>query len=265
MPPTVSSLYCFGLTRDFFGGVSATGHDVEAGGNHLVPLGLIDPKSREADWIADYLEDRWFLIDGIFGAYPAAENERDWFDRGGFAKLQPHYARTGDLHALRDDVKPFVRTYFNTFPILLNRENLAYWEHMNHGGAWNKTHESAWFLEMTRTMLLTERGNELWLAPLVTDGWLRDGMTISVANAPTRFGKAGYTIRSSAAEGFITATIQRAGAESAQRDRRPLAASRRKTDAGVTVDGQNHAAFDPVAQTVRLAPSAKPVSVRVTY
>jgi len=73
VPPCPSSLYCYGLTREFFGGVSATGHDVEAGGNHLIPLGLLDPRGREADWIVNFLEDRWFLIDGIFGAYPAAE------------------------------------------------------------------------------------------------------------------------------------------------------------------------------------------------
>ena len=150
VPPCPSSLYCYGLTREFFGGVSAIGHDVEVGGNHLIPLGLLPPMGREADAIVDYLEDRWFLIDGIFGAYPAAENDEDWFNRGGFAKLQPHYARTTDIHALRDDVRPFIRTYFNTFPVLLNRENLTFWEHMNHGGAWNKTHESAWFLQMTR-------------------------------------------------------------------------------------------------------------------
>ena len=265
VPPTVSSLDCFGLTRDFYSGVSAIGHDVEAGGNHLIPLGVIEPGSREADWIVDNLEDRWFLIDGIFGEYPATENQRDWFNRGGFAKLQPHYARTGDIHALRDDVKPFVRTYFNTFPVLLNRENLAYWEHMNHGGAWNKTHESAWFLEMTRTMLLTERGDELWLAPFVTDGWLRDGMVVSVAGAPTRFGQAGYAIRSSAARGIITATV-----DSPMRMPPGAIVLRLRHPEGrpmkrVTVDGRRYAAFDPASQTIRVAPSARPLHIVAYY
>ena len=47
--------------------------------------------------IAPDESDRWFLIDGIFDAYPAKENEADWFNRGGFSKLQPHYARTSDI------------------------------------------------------------------------------------------------------------------------------------------------------------------------
>ena len=244
VPPCPSSLYWFGLTRDFFGGVSATGHDVEVGGNHLIPLGILPPQGREAGWLTDYLEDRWFLIDGIFGAYPAQENEADWFNRGGFAKLQPHYARTSDIHALRDDVKAFVRTYFNTFPVLLNRENLAFWEHMNNGGAWNKTHESGWFLQMTRTMLLTERGDELWLAPFVTNNWLKDGMTVAVRNAPTRFGEVSYRIRSSAARGLIEAAIEPPLRNPPECLVLRLRHPEGKPMRAVTVDGRPHVDFD---------------------
>jgi hypothetical protein len=228
-------------------------------------LGLLEPKSRESDWIADFLEDRWFLIDGIFDAYPAKENEADWFNRGGFAKLQPHYARTSDIHALRDDVKPFVRTYFNTLPVLLNKENLTFWEHMNNGGAWCKTYESAWFLQMTRTMLLTERGDELWLAPFVTNHWMRHGMRVSVRNAPTRFGLVGYTLRSAVAEGRIEAVIdaptRNPPARLVLRVRHPDGKPMR----AVTVDGHPHADFDPAAEVIRLAPAARPVVVRVLY
>ncbi len=265
VPPCPSSLYCYGLTREFFGGISAIGHDVEAGGNHMIPLGLIEPKSRESDWIVNYLEDRWFLIDGIFGAYPAKENEADWFNCGGFAKLQPHYARTADIHSLRDDVKPFVRTYFNTLPVLLNRENLTFWEHMNNGGAWCKTHEMGWFLEMTRTMLLTERAGQLWLAPFVTTHWMKHGMHVAVRNAPTRFGPVSYSLRSAIAEGHIEATVESPSrmppARLVLRVRHPEGKPMR----AVTVDGQPHADFDRAEETVRLAPSSKPISVRITY
>ena len=263
--PGPSSLYCYGLTREFFGGVSAIGHDVEVGSNHLIPLGLLPPQGREADAIVDYLEDRWFLIDGIFDAYPAAENEADWFNRGGFAKLQPHYARTADIHALRDDVRPFIRTYFNTFPVLLNRENLTFWEHMNHGGAWNKTHESAWFLQMTRTMLLTERGDELWLAPFVTTNWLQPGMQVSVTKAPSRFGPVSYKLSSAVAEGYMEAVIQpptrRPPARIVLRVRHPEGKPMRS----VTVDARPHVDFDAAAQLVYVAPTDKPITVRIDY
>ena len=80
---------------------------------------------------------------------------------------------------MRDDVKPFIRSYFNTMPTLLNREDLSLWEHFDAKGAFNKTHETGYFLHQTRTMLLTERGNELWLAPFVTSNWMKDGLTVS--------------------------------------------------------------------------------------
>jgi len=263
--PCPSSLYCYGQTRDFFGGISAIGHDVEVGGNHLIPLQLLPADSPEADAIVDYLEDRWFLIDGIFGAYPAGENEEDWFNRGGFSKLQPHYTRTADLHALRDDVRPFIRTYFNSLPVLLNRENLTFWEHMNNGGAWNKTHESAWFLQMTRNMLLMERGDQLWLAPFVTTHWMHDGMEVSVDRAPTRFGAAGYTLRSFVNAGHIDATIQ----PPTQLPPRAIVLRVRhpgeKRIRSVMVDGKTHTDFDPAADVIRIAPSAQPISVRVEY
>lgn len=195
VPPIGSSLYTWGESRDFYGGVGATACDAEAGGNHLISFGLMEASSRPADWAIDCLEDRWFLIDGIFVDYRAADNEKDWFDYGGFAKLQPHYTRATELHAARDDVKPFVRSYFNHFPVLLNKENLTYWEHLHNGGAWNKTHESAWFLEMTHTMLVYESNDALCFAPFVTDNWLTAGKRVVVRNVPTRFGPVSYEMK----------------------------------------------------------------------
>jgi hypothetical protein len=263
--PCPSSLYCYGLTREFFGGVSAPGHDVEAGGQHLIPLGLLEPTGREAAGIIDYLEDRWFLIDGIFNAYPARENEADWFNRGGFAKLQPHYARTADLHALRDDVKPFVRTYFNTFPVLLNKENLSFWEHMNNGGAWNKTHESAWFLQMTRTMLVSERGDELWLAPMVTNQWLKPGMKVAGRQAPTRFGPVSYEIKSAADKGQIEAVIQSPQRQPPRQIVIRLRHPEGKPIRSVTVDGRPHRQFDPQPEIIQFLPQTSAIRVMAEY
>src|SRR5690606_25800022 len=113
----------------------------------------------------------------------------------GFAKVQPYYARTGEVYAMRDDIKPFVRTYFNSAMSLVNREDLSLWEHFMNG-AYNKTHETGYFLHQSRLMLVQERGNELWLAPFITNQWLRDGMEVKVTQAPTTFGIVDYTIAS---------------------------------------------------------------------
>ena len=58
-------------------------------------------------------EDVQFLSEGWFD-FPAERNHKDWFNCGGFAKVQPYYARNAEICAMRDDVKPFVRSYFNT-------------------------------------------------------------------------------------------------------------------------------------------------------
>ena len=102
---------------------------------------------------------------------------------------------------MRNDVKPFIRSYFNTLPTLLNTEVLTIEEHFHRIGAWNKTHETGYFLSQTRFMLVMEHGDDsvAW-RPLVTSNWFKDAMAIDVRNAPTAFGPVSYHITSSTKE-----------------------------------------------------------------
>jgi hypothetical protein len=154
----------------------------------------------------EHMEDVQFLHEGL-GDYPAARSLQDPYNLGGFAKVQPYYCRNAEIYAMRDDVKPFIRSYFNTIPSLLNRENLSFQEHFNYLGAWNKTHETGYFLHQTRLMLVQERGKELWLAPFVTTEWLKQGDEISVRNMPTFFGPVSYRVTSRIREGSIQAEV----------------------------------------------------------
>ena len=209
-PHYPSQVHSPGKLGDFFPGQDAGRswcYDVEIGAHQLVPTGVLDPHSREVGRMMDHMEDVQFLADGWFD-YPAAMNHADWFNLGGFSKVQPYYTRNCEVYALRDDVRPFIRSYFNSLASLLNPEVLTFWEHFRHSGAWDKTHETGYFLHQTRTMLVQERGNELWLAPFATSNWLRDGQRISVRNAPTRFGKVSYEIKSNIDSGYVEATIE---------------------------------------------------------
>jgi hypothetical protein len=121
------------------------------------------------------------------------------------------------------------------------------------------------FLEQTRWMLLMESGDELWLAPFVTNNWLDDGMVVSMRDAPTRFGKVSYRICSSVAQGFITVVIE-------PPDRTPpgtLVVRVRHPDGKrmtrVTMNGAPHTQFDAIAETVRVRPSAQLITVVVHY
>jgi len=239
-------------------------YDVEVGASQLIALGFLDPHSREAGWMVDTYEDVEFLRDGWF-AFPAAQNARDPFTFGGFAKVQPYYARTVETHALRDDVEPFLRSYFNTIPTLLNREDLSLWEHFTAHGAWNKTHETGYFLYQTRTLLLTERGDELWLAPFVPREWFADGRHLSVQGAPTRFGPVGYRIESRLAEHEVDVTLDPPTRTPPRAIVLRVRAPDRAPIRSVTADGREITTFDPERETIRLAPSAAAIRLVVRY
>ncbi len=209
VPGYPSQLTAPGPSNNFFPGEDANRswcYDVELGAHQLVPQGVLDPKSRDVADMMDHMEDVQFLAEGWFD-YPAERNQKDPFNLGGFAKVQPYYCRNIEVDALRDDVKPFIRSYFNTIPSLLGMETLSFQEHFNGVAAWNKTHETGYFLYYSRLMLVQERGDDLWLAPFVTNNWLKEGMEIKVKNAPTRFGPVGYRIKSAVAGGRIEAEI----------------------------------------------------------
>jgi hypothetical protein len=270
IPYSPAFITCFGPIGDMYPGEDggrSWGKDVSMGAHHLVPLKLLsclDP--REVEWISNYLEDVWFLMGGM-SEYPEEEVKANWFNLGGFYKVQPYYCRIAELYAHNDDVKPFIRAYFNAIPTLINTENLTFWEHFHNGGAWNKTHETGWFLTQTRTMMVMEKENdELWLAPFVTDHWMQDGMTVAVQNAPTEYGPVSFEIQSVVSQNRINAQIDGSAlrtqpAALVLRLRHP----NQRPMTSVRVNGIPHEDFDPVQNTIRTIPSARPISVQADY
>lgn len=262
-----SQLHSPGKLADFFPGQDAGRswcYDVEGGAHQLVPAGVFDPNSPEVARIMDHMEDVQFLADGWFD-YPADTNAKDWFNLGGFSKVQPYYTRNAEIYALRDDPKPFLRSYFNTLAAMVNPEVLTFWEHFHHSGAWDKTHETGYFLYQTRTMLVTERGDQLWLAPFLPSYWLKDGLAVAVTNAPTRFGPVTYRIASHLKNGYIEARIEPPTRFLPQ----ALVLRLRHPDGrrirAVTVDGKNHHDFDTAKDCIRLETATRALVVTVRY
>ncbi|MHC1769265.1 MAG: NPCBM/NEW2 domain-containing protein [Verrucomicrobiia bacterium] len=262
-----SQVHSPGKLGDFFPGQDAGRswcYDVELGAHQLVPTEVLGATGPEVTEMMHHMEDVQFLADGWFD-YSAEMNHADWFNLGGFSKVQPYYTRNAEIYALRDEVKPFVRSYFNAMASLLNTENLTLWEHFHNGGAYDKTHETGYFLHQTRSMLLMERGEELWLNPLTTSNWLQDGMTLSVQNAPTRFGTTAYVIRSQLGRRVIEAAITPPDRVPPKRlvlrlrhpDGQPIRA--------VTLNDQSHGDFNAAAGLIHLRPAAGPLRVRVQY
>ena len=250
-----SQVYNAGPLGGFFPGEDGNrswAYDVELGAHQLIQQGVLAPESKEAHEMMDHMEDVQFLADGWFD-YPAEKNHGDWFNLGGFSKVQPYYCRNAEIYAMRDDVKPFIRSYFNTLASLLNTENLSLWEHFHSSGAWNKTHETGYFLQQTRFMLAMEHGDQLWLAPFVTSNWLKDGMVVAVRDAPTRFGKVSYRITSHAAKGFIEMTVEPPRRNPPKEIVIRLRHPEGKRMRSVTLNGRPHKGFDPDKETITLA------------
>ncbi len=261
-PPLIT---CFGDVGGFFPGEDGSrAWCKNAMAHQLVVNRVIDPLTEEVAWMMDHVEDVEFLRGGL-GDYPADKVRQDWFNLGGFNKCQPYYRRSVEIYALRDDVKPFIRGYFNTIPSLLSLENLSFWEHFSNRGGWNKTHETGWFLCQTRIMLVMERGQDLWLAPFVTTHWLGDGMRVAVRNAPTRFGKVSYSIVSAIRRGVIEAVIDAPTRSKPKALVLRLRHPQGKPIHSVRVNGHDHRSIDPAKQTIHLEPSDETIKVQAFY
>ncbi len=267
IPLYPSQVHSPGRLADFFPGQDAGRswcYDVELGAHQLVPAGVLDPRSRETERIMDHMEDVQFLADGWFD-YPASLNEQDWYDLGGFSKVQPYYTRNCEVYALRDEVKSFLRSYFNDLASLVNPEVLTFWEHFHHSGAWDKTHETGYFLHQTRSMLLNERGRQLWLAPLITTNWLTQGSRLSVSNAPTLFGPVCYQIDSHAAEGWISVRIDPPTRTPPRQIVLRLRHPEDKPIRSVTLNTKRYSNFEGRSGLVRLRHRRGPLDLKVSY
>jgi hypothetical protein len=266
-PNHPSILGCFGDVDEFYFGEDgnrAWAYSVELGGHHLAANRLLDPRSEEVARMMDYMEDRHFFRCGYVD-YRAENTRKDIFNFGGFAKLQPYYARNAEIYALRGEAKPFLRSYFNALASLLSAENLSLWEHFHNGGAWNKTHETGWFLAQSAMLFVVERDGELWLASLISDRWLQDGMKVEVRGAPTSFGPVSYKITSAVAQGRIEAEINPPSRHAPKRlvlrlrhpDGKPLRA--------VEINGRDSRDFDPREGTIVLPTSGERILLRAIY
>jgi len=123
------------------------------------------------------------------------------------ALSQPYYSIHPWVHLKRGEVKAFLKTYYNTFAGLADRETYTFWEHYWHASP-HKTHEEAWFLMQTRWMLYMEEGAALNLLPGIPRKWLKDGEVIDVRNAVSYFGAFSVFVESNVAEGVITARVE---------------------------------------------------------
>jgi hypothetical protein len=187
----------------------AYAYDSTGGPLHLLKGEVVAPDDSEASWMLNYLEDRFFMFTPLPSRLNLSELSSNWFDLGGFEKLQPYYVHYQDAYLRRDEIPNFLRGFFNTLAAISDHQTLTFQEELDFsGGQPHKTHEEAWFFHQFRHMLLMEMGNDLYLAEGAPRQWLEDGRKIGIERAPSYFGELSYQIESFANQGRIQATVQ---------------------------------------------------------
>jgi|WetSurMetagenome_2_1015567.scaffolds.fasta_scaffold00875_5 hypothetical protein len=164
-----------------------TAPDAMLGPLYLIFCEVLEPQEQPSRMMLDYHSELFYQHNAAFS--------------------QPYYSRHNWLQLKRGLVKPFLKTYYNTFSALADRETYTFWEHLYKVSV-HKTHEEAWFLMETRWMLYLEDGQTLKLLSGIPRKWLEDGKKIEVKNAQSYFGPLTFSVRSSVQKSYIEADIE---------------------------------------------------------
>jgi hypothetical protein len=142
---------------------------------YLVLQEILDPAEPMTDWLID--------------------THADLYHTRNVAPSQPYYSTHAYAHLLRGEVNAFLKTYYNGFAGLADRETYTFWEHYFHASP-HKTHEEGWFLMQTRWMLWMERDDTLSLLPGIPRAWMEDGKQIVLDRVRTHFGPVSLNVTS---------------------------------------------------------------------
>ena len=163
-----------------------TAPDVLLGPLYLVFCEVLPPADPISQMMLNYLSELFYQSNAAFS--------------------QPYYSRHNWIQLKLGMVKPFLKTYYNTFSALADRETYSFWEHLYQVSP-HKTHEEGWFLMETRWMLYLEDGQTLRLLPGIPRKWLEEGKQISLKEVASYFGPLSLSVTSHVNSGSIDASI----------------------------------------------------------
>jgi hypothetical protein len=181
--------------------------EVLEGAMHLIICGLVDPNSKEATWIIKDYEDNLYISDHY--GYPV--REEDWFSLGGFS-MQPNLLPHPVPYLLRDEVKHFLRGYFNAFAVAFYPDTCLLTEHplptiYDWAGDHYKTSDESQSVHWFSSMLFREDGDRLILLQAIPSEWLEHGKRIRVERAMTYFGPLSFEVESFIDNGEIRISL----------------------------------------------------------
>jgi len=224
-------------------------------GSIMLPITrVMDPASPEAMWIMNDYEDNRYISTRYGYSIPVFD--QFWFSRGGFS-MQPNLLHGPLPYYYRDDIKQFLRAYFNPFAAGFDHTLKMFCEHALPElgyflGEEFKTSDEAQSSYWLRLMFVGELNGNLHLGRALPRYWLRDGEAVSIHNAQSYFGKLSYDIRSKTNAGRIEMSLdpptRNAPSAIVVRFRHPD----EKPIRSVTVNGQAWTDFDAAKGDIRL-------------
>jgi hypothetical protein len=161
--------------------------DAMLGPLYLVFCEVLDPMEPASQMMMNYHSELFYQRNAAFS--------------------QPYYSRHNWVQLKQGLVKQFLKTYYNTFSALADRETYTFWEHLYKVSV-HKTHEEAWFLMETRWMLYLEEGQALKLLPGIPRNWLEGGKSIEMTDVTSYFGPLSLSVNSNINKGYIEASIE---------------------------------------------------------
>ncbi len=175
----------------------------------LLMTGLIPPEAPDDLWIMKDYEDNLYISDRYGYSIPVF-NEF-WFSRGGFS-MQANLLDSPIPYLYRDEIKHYLRTYFNAFASAFDPEIRMCNEHSlpelgYPSGDHFKTSDEAQSTYWLRLMFVHERGNDLYLGQAIPRYWLADGKSVGIERAASHFGPLSLRFTSRADCGEIKAVI----------------------------------------------------------
>jgi len=203
VPHYPSRLYCRGREPGWI-------YETLEGSIYLLLSGLYDPNSREAGWILDDYQDNRYTTPpwGFVLTQPYLQ----WFDRGGFS-IQPNLLAGLLPHLERDEIKVFLRMFFNAWCACYREEVGAMVEHpMPELGFSNaahpKTSDEANAVMWLRYLFVYAFDGTLHIGRAVPRRWLADGEVCGLQGVRTVFGKVSVRYASDVASGTIRADVR---------------------------------------------------------
>jgi hypothetical protein len=215
---------------------------------------LIPPDAPEAKWVLEDYEDNLYISDEYGYSIPAFD--QFWFSRGGFS-MQANLLDGPPPYLYRDEIKHYLRAYFNAFASGFYPEIRMFNEHSlpelgyprgDHFKTSDETQSTFWL----RLMFVREQGQELYLGQAIPRSWLADSRPVGIERAPSHFGPLSFKLTLSADSSKIEAVLSPPGRNPPQTIFLRLRHPQAKPMRSVTVNGLRYERFDPAKEWVVL-------------